>query len=316
MDQIFSILCQELKTEIRCLDDLFEKLRAASIVPKPEVEHFLYCWDWKDFIEPNLTDKNLENHSFYHQFQFVKEDGHVKMRAKHLPQDKEWTPSSGIRLVKELTEFNPVASAEFRIEKLDFPHVFRDLNKYFSRLPLLLRMKVSSSWEALRKTLERLPAQRFNLEKMKITELPKQSVHEVPSIPEEFQHVIEKEIPALVGDIFPETLDEGMFEDEIVEDLDIVCYTKTKSKRPWVGRVKEVLPGGKFVINWYARRKGNNNKFFAMKCGGRPYMSVQDNACVMLWGFADQKEEESFEISNYWLSKIKSDYEIYDKNEL
>ena len=53
-----------------------------------------------------------------------------------------------------------------------------------------------------------------------------------------------------------------------------------------------------------------------MKCGGRPYMSVQDNACVMLWGFADQKEEESFEISNYWLSKIKSDYEIYDKNEL
>ena len=108
MDQVFSILCQELKSEIRCLDDLFEKLSRAPILPRAEVEHFLFTWDWKTYIEQELTDKDLENHSHYHMFQFVKEDESVKMRAKHLPQDLEWTPSTGIRLVKKGVLFEPV----------------------------------------------------------------------------------------------------------------------------------------------------------------------------------------------------------------
>ena len=147
MDQIFSILCQELKTEIKSVDELFEKLKGAPIVPKAEVEHFLFTWDWKSFIEDNLPDKSLENHSFYHQFQFVKENEIVKMRAKHLPQDVEWTPSTGIRVIKDDVHFDTVGASEFRIDKLDMPHVYRDLYKYFKRLPMHLRVKVSSSWE-------------------------------------------------------------------------------------------------------------------------------------------------------------------------
>ena len=312
---MFSIICQELKSEIRCFDDLFEKLGDAPITPKAEVEHFLFTWDWKTFIKPNLTNKSLENHTYYHQFQFLEEENCVKMRAKHLPQDLEWTPASGLRLVKDCIMFEPVPADEFRIEKLDLPHVFRDLNKFFPKLPLLLRMKISSSWDALRETLESLPGKRFNLEKMKIEDLPKQSMLELPSIPEEFHHVIEKEVPDLIGDIFPETLDEALFEDEVTEGLDVACYTVTKSRRPWVGRVMEVLPGGKFVINWYARKQGNVNKFYATKVNGKLVLSTQDNACVMLWGFTEQKEDENFIVSNYWLAKLKAEYETYDINE-
>ena len=180
----------------------------------------------------------------------------------------------------------------------------------------MMRMKVSSSWEALRETLERLPAKRMNLETLKITDIPRQNqCEEQPTVPEEFQHVHEKEIPDLHGEVFPETLDEGKFEDEIMEGLDVCCYTRSKAKRPWLGRVKEVLPGGKFVINWFARRKGNVNKFHAMNFGGKQYLSVQENACVILWGFSDHRLEVSFVVSNFWLAKIKSDYETYDKNE-
>ena len=298
------------------MDDLFEKLSGAPIVPKAEVEHFLFTWDWKSFIEDHLTDKDLENHSYYHQFQFVKESEFVKMRAKHLPQDVEWTPSTGIRLVKEGVVFEPVGASEFRIDKLDLTHVFRDLLKYFQRLPMPLRVKVSSSWDALRDTLENLPGKMMNLEKMKIADLLKQPISVPSSVPEEFQFVQDKEIPALRGDIFPESLDEGDFQDEIMEGLDVVCYTRSKAKRPWVGRVTEVVPGQKFVINWYARKRGNLNTFHSMEVSGQPYLSVQDNACVILWGFSDQRLQDSFFVSNYWLAKIRSEYEAHDKNEM
>lgn len=309
-------MCQELKSEIRSLDDLFEKLTGAPIHPKAEVEHFLYTWDWKSFISDKLTKKELENHSYYHQFQFVKESELVRMRAKHLPQDADWTPTSGLRLVRESVVYEPVPASEFRIEKLDLEHVFRDLLKYFQTLPLPLRMKVSSSWDFLRETLEKLPSKQLNLEKMKILDLPKQASVVSPTIPDEFSQIEEVEIPPLKGDIFPEDIEDGRIEDEIFEGLDVVCYTVSKSKRPWVGRVTEVLPGGKFKINWYIRKKGDLNTFYAMKLRGQPFLSVQENACVILWGFSEQKDQNSFVISNYWLAKIKCEYENYDKNEM
>ena len=151
---------------------------------------------------------------------------------------------------------------------------------------------------------------------MKIAELPKQSVSEPQVVPEEFQFVQEKEIPALRGDIIPEDLDEGEFDDEIVEGLDVVCYTRSKAHRPWIGRVTEVRPGQKFVINWYSRKRGSANTFHAMVKNAQPYCSTQENACVILWGFSEQRTNNTFFVSNYWLLKIKSEYSVYDKNEL
>ena len=177
-----------------------------------------------------------------------------------------------------------------------------------------LRVKVSSSWDTLRDTLENLPLKRNNLEKMKISDLPKQVPTTSPSMPEEFSFVNDKEIPTLKEDVYPEILDEGEFDDDIEEGLDVVCYTHSKSNRPWVGRVTEVMPGQKFVINWYQRKKGNVHMFYSMKIDGQPYLSIQDNACVILWGFSEQKKENSFFISSYWLAKIRSEYEQYDKS--
>ena len=317
VDQVFSILCQELKTEIKSLDDLFDKLKSAPIVPKAEVEHFLYTWDWKSFVEDHLTEKSLENHSFYHSFKFFHDGDTVLMQAKHLPQDIEWTPSTGIRLVKESAVFEPVVAAEFRIEQLNLTHIFRDLMKYFQRLPVNIKIKVSSSWDALRSTLENLPGKRMNIAKMKISELPKQVLNSQPDLPEHFEYVIEKEIPELKGDIFPETLDEGDFEEEIIEGLDVVCYTKSKSSnRPWLGKVTEILPEQTFVIQWYSRKRGNQNEFHGMEEDGKPFTSVQENACVILWGFSVKKSEKCFIVSNYWLSKIKNEYAVYDKNDM
>jgi hypothetical protein len=267
-------------------------------------------------VEDNLTEKSLENHSFYHSFRFFKEDDTALMQAKHLPQDHEWTPSTGIRLVKENVIFEPVVAAEFRIDSLSLPHVFRDLLKYFQRMPLNIRIKVSSSWDALRSTLENLPAKRTNIIKMKIGELPKQDHNSEPVLPDHFEHVIEKEIPELKGDVFPESLDEGDFDKEVIEGLDVVCYTKTKTSRPWLGKVIEILSERKFVIQWYSRKRGNQNNFYAMEEGGKPYTSVQENECVILWGFSEEKSKNCYFVSNYWLLKIKNEYAIYDKNEI
>ena len=316
VDQIFSILCQELKSEIKSLDDLFDKLKNAPIIPQPDVEHFLFSWDWKSFIVNNLTDKNLENHSFYHSFKFTKDDKTVLMRAKHLPQDTEWIPASGIRLIKEDIEFDPVCASEFRIDKLNLPKIFSDLLKYYQRLPMQMKVKVSTNWDVLRDTLEGLPAKRMNLAKMKISELKKQGLSGQPSIPEQFQHVVEREVPELIGDIFPESLDEGDFDKEVVVGLDVVCYTKSRVQRPWIGKVVKVLPEQKFVINWYARRRGNQNMFYAMEENGKPYCSVQENACVILWGISVNQSSDSFFVSNFSLSQIKNEYLNYDKNEV
>ena len=293
------------------------KLKNAPILPKAEVEHFLYTWDWKAFVEENLTEKSLENHTFYHSFRFFMKDGTALMQAKHLPQDLEWKPSTGIQLLKDHVEFSPVPAAEFRVDTLNLPKVFKDLQKYFQRLPMDLRMNVSSSWDALRSTLEKLPTKRLNLPKLKICDLPKQGHDSPPVLPDHFEYVTENDLPELKGAIFPETLDEGDFDQDVVNGLDVVCYTKSKVSRPWFGKVLEVLPGSKFILQWFARRRGNHNEFFGMEeDGGKPYTSVQENACVILWGFSVQKSENCYFVSNYWLSKIKNEYAVYDKNEM
>ena len=51
----------------------------------------------------------------------MKESEIVKMRAKRYPQDTEWTPATGIRLIKDGIVFDPVGASDFSIEKLDIP---------------------------------------------------------------------------------------------------------------------------------------------------------------------------------------------------
>ena len=105
-------------------------IKNSSISPKPECEILDYIWNWRDYISEYLTVKELKNHSFYNAFNFKKEmsdsEGMVtKMRCKRLPQDDEWEPPTGIRLVKPNTPYDPVPSADFRVDELMLPKLWK-----------------------------------------------------------------------------------------------------------------------------------------------------------------------------------------------
>ena len=98
-------------------------------------------------------------------------------------------------------------------------------------------------------------------------------------------------------------------------NMDVACYTKSKRGRPWVGRVMEILPGKKFRINWFSRKgRRDLNSFYAMEVNSEPLISIEDYESVILWGFSEPKTQESFRISSYWLSALKHEYEMQDRN--
>ena len=316
VDRNFSVLAKLFKeSEIRTVDELIEIVRNAPFVPKAICTNLFYTFDWKLFIMDKFAKTPLEHHSFYHSFEFVSEGGQAKFRAKLYPQDTEYGPETGIQLIKSGTEFEAVGPAAFRIEKLELDKVFRSLHYYFTTMPLSERIKVSSSWEALRKTLESLPGRKDNLLKMKISEFPKQSAEPLPVIPDHFgQFISDENVPQLRGEVFPGKISDGDFNLEVAEDADVVVYTKSKLNRPWVGRVMNILPGNKFTLQWYQRR-GRGNTFHAMvRPDGSPVLCEQDTAVVMFWHVSDQasRTETSFKLSSFWLEKIHLDYLSHD----
>ena len=266
---MFSILTQEFRnSEIKTLQELFKKICESPLKPTPTCESLMYTWDRKTYSEERLTEKDLQNHSFYNCFQITKEDNMTKLRAKPLPQDDKWIPDSGIRLLKENSTFeDPVDVADFRIDKLELPKVYRDLIKYFKRMPTSVRVKVSTSWDHLRDQLESLPVRQHNLPKMRLETLPKMRITE-PRLPDEYEFVEESEIPQLIGEKYPEEALDGVFDNNIIVGMDVVVYTKSQEKRPWVGRVLEVLEGKKFKIHWFGRR-GRGNKCHAFSKSDR-----------------------------------------------
>ena len=169
VDRNFSVLAKLLReSEVPCIDDLILLIENAPLVPKPECRNLFYVFDWKSFIQTKFARTPLEHHSFYNSFKISKENEQTKFRAKLYPQDAEYAPTDGIQLLKTGIEYSPVGPTEFRIEKCELDKVFRSLEKYYSTLPLKRRIKISSSWEALRKTLDSLPNRKDNLKKMKI----------------------------------------------------------------------------------------------------------------------------------------------------
>ena len=315
VDQLFSCLAKVFKeSEMKSIDDLIDKIVDSPIIPKPTCTNLFFIYNWKGFIQEKLSETKLENHSFYHSFKFDQEKGKTLFRAKLYPQDREFGPEEGIILLKSGIEFLSVGAADFRIEKLQLPKVFECLQKFFCTLPLTIRMKVTSSWEALRKTLESLPRNSENLPKMRLSELPKQLNCESIEVPAELNHFVEEEgLPDLIGEINQDEPVDGCIDEEVSEDMDVVIYTRSKHGRPWVGRVVEVLPGSRFSVHWY-QRKGRGNVFHAMmnKDGG-PVLSVQENSVVMYWHISIDKTVDSFRLSYYMLEKIKIDYAEHDK---
>ena len=310
VDQLFSILTNEFKTEIPTVEALKQKILNAPIIPKPVVEHLFYIWNWKKFIEKELHP--LEFHSFFNSFQLKMEENEVRFRYKRLPQDLEYGPKAGMKLVKFGVQSRLIDVADFRIESLQLEKLFRSLEAFFQTLPLYVRMDVKSKWQALRKTLEALPMKQESMCKMDISSLTGHSVE--PAQPEINlpNHAEPREIE---GEFYEELVDEGEFETEASKGMDVCVYTTSKIKRPWVGRIVEVKKEMAVVIHWYEKRKGSRSgEYVAMKHDdGTPYLSEQDMKSVMFWAFTFDKSPDSFSISPYWQSTLKREYDKLDQ---
>ena len=299
---------------MNCPDDLVQKIRNSPILPKPEVKELLYIWDWRSFVGPNLSGKKLQNHSFFFSFFLKKENGLAVFRGKKYPFNVEWTPESGIMLLKSNVDFVPVEASDFRIETLCIDKVFSDLyTKFFPTLETNERKMAEASWERLRTVLENLPKQQRNLAPMKILSFPKQFAPQPAVVPQYLDPYLNCETPELIGQICNVEPTESQFQADIQSGMDIAVYTESKKDRPWLGRVLDIQEGGKtFQVQWF-KRKGKGSTFQALtNKDGTRYTSLLASNTVMLWEFTDKKTDDSFEVSKEWLEKIFEQYQSHD----
>ena len=314
VDQLFSILCRVLRSEIRCPDDLIRVITEAPVIPKPEVEELLYIWDWRGYITPKLTEKSLKNHSFYHSFQLKREDGRAVFRAKKYSQLTEWGPEVGIKLLKDGFEATPVPASEFRIETLNLDKVFSDLyTKFFPTLDTQDRQEAEASWERLRTKLENLPKKRENLLPMKLSSLPQIGPSAQPLVPNYLESVLSEDLPDLIGEHCVLDPVEGHFDVDIVPGMDVAVYSQSVKDRPWLGRVLKIEESkASFEIHWF-KRKGRSFTFQGMfQSDGSPFKSMILLETVMMWEFSTKKQIDSFDISKDIYDKIMSEYVSHD----
>ena len=313
-DQLFSILTEEFKSEIQTVEDLIAKIERAPISPKPKVHRLFHTWDWKSFVEPLFTNTLLQNHSGYNAFQIKSEQNLVKLRAKKYPQYVGWYPEEGIKLLKDDIDYNtPVAVAEFREHELNLDKVLHDLRKYyFPLMELKDQRRVPDSWERLCSTLTQLPKKK--LPPMNILDLPKQQPNLPASVPSTMeQYDDHSEPPDLLGERHDPAVVESNFQHEVAVGMDVAILTLSKQKRPWVGRVLEILSDENFVLQWYQRRS-RSRTFFALKNrDGSSYTSVCSFDSVMFWELSCNKTVDSFELSEYWLKRLSHEYECHDQ---
>ena len=96
-------------------------------------------------------------------------------------------------------------------------------------------------------------------------------------------------------------------------NTDVCVYTSDITSRPWVGRVTKLLEGEKFEIVWFTRKRGRGGTFHMMKDQqGKQVKSVLDLNSVMFWHMSENRSDESFTLSSYWLEAIRVEYQELD----
>ena len=317
MDQLFSILTTHFKTEIQTPEHLLTKIENSNISPKPVVKELLFTWNWRDYVMPKLSDRKLKNHSFFYSFIFKKENGKAIMRYKKYPQHTEWKPAGGILLLKDNPNFTPIPVSPFRVESLNLDKVYGDLvTKYFPTLEQINRREVETSWERTKVMLENLPKRIDNLPKMNLQSLPRQTMGPIPTYPSYLKPFLDKTGEReLYGQECIEEPVDGDFHDEIQVDMDVVVYSETKAKRPWVGRVRQLLKGSReFEIQWYERKNKGLTFYPSVNKDGTPLLSIVSMDSVMFWEFTEKNDSDnSFKIGQERLAKIMDDYKSHDQ---
>ena len=224
---------------------------------------------------------------------------------KKLPQSSVLVPRSGILLLKESVVFNPIGAAEFRPGGVPFDPIMKTVRTIASKLPEDEKLEMFKSWDRLRENVERTSRNRPYLKKMDITSFPKVQVRELPPLMDALAEPVDDLV--IQGNIRDEVIEEGII-DEFEENVDIVVYTKSLSQRPWVGRIQEILPGNELAIQWFTRNK-KRKQFNALTLpDGSPSIGVVSMDSVMFTDMSEQRTEDSFCLSNYWLEVISAEY--------
>ena len=151
--------------------------------------------------------------------------------------------------------------ADFRTDDIRFDVIMKTVGNMISKLQLTDRIPIVNSWDRLREEMENMSRGRTAVKKMNLNEFPK--INDIEDLPPLMDDLLESlDEHQIIGHLCDEAVEEGRAE-EICPGVDVVIYTKSKIKRPWVGRVHEMLPGDKFMIQWYIR-EGRRKKFNAM----------------------------------------------------
>ena len=233
------------------------------------------------------------------------------MYGKKLPQDTQLVPRSGIRVIKDNVEFDPVGTAEYRVHSIKFDEIMRGLQVYLAKLPPRERLPITRSWDKLRDMIEGLPNRCEMFPKMKLTNLPKQQP-EVLQVPDYLMDEDDDGLE-LMGDKYPELVDEGDLDSEISPGMDVCIFTENLKGRPWVGRVLELLEDQRFLIQWYSRKTVRSTTFQALiNSDGRPNISELENGSVMFWSMSENRTKDSFTLNNFWLKNIEREYTSLD----
>ena len=95
----------------------------------------------------------------------------------------------------------------------------------------------------------------------------------------------------------------------------IAVYTKVISKRPWLGRVIEVLPDDEFIIHWFVRQTKRKQFKALMNPDGSPSTDILSMETIMFSNMSEQRTDRSFVLSNYWLEIISAEYLELDRRD-
>ena len=292
VDQLFSILAAQFKNkEILTIEDLHSLVRESSITPKPSVESLEYIFDWKSFIEPRMTTPHLANHTFKKSFIFFKEDGLTKMSYKTLPQDPLWCDKKH-KVLESCAAVDSVGAAPFRVESLRLEELEAEMRKFLKKIPTGKAIQVQSSWEQLRKKIERTERIASSLPKMDLTKFVQNNDKDANEDMFDFEEdsADEREV---IGEVHPE-------KGNVSEMDDVAVYTEDKDDRPCVGRVMKVL-NSNVRIHWFkkrSRRAFTYEAAFVKK--GVPHTDMISISSIIYTKISSINGEKIFSITPMW----------------
>ena len=133
---------------------------------------------------------------------------------------------------KENPEFLPVGAAPFRPEGVPFDPIMRTVRTIVAKLSQEERQDILTSWDRTRERIERMPRRMSTIIKMDISSFPEQSA---PAELAELSDCLLEPLDDIVirGKLQDEAVNEGNV-DEIEPGDDVVIYTRSAARRPWV----------------------------------------------------------------------------------